>query len=326
MDSDLEDAIEDAMTSPSTDLPVGGAVGHAEFLAGGADRYKAHLLDSIDEPLSGLEIVLDCAYGAAYSVAPDVFRSAGAEVTALHDEPDGSRINVRCGSTSLALLSQAVVAQGADFGLAFDGDADRVLAVDEGGDPVDGDRIIALSALRLVEQGKLENNVVVSTVMANLGFRRALEERGIEVLSAPVGDKHVAHEMARSGAVLGGEQSGHVIWARHSSTGDGILTGLQVAAAVAGKAEPLSKLAALYSPFPQVLINVDVKTREALAGAEELWREVAVAESALGDDGRILLRASGTEPVVRVMVEATEAATAQRTAEAVAGAVQRHLA
>jgi phosphoglucosamine mutase len=201
-----------------------------------------------------------------------------------------------------------------------------VLAVDEHGEPVDGDRIIALSALRLFQQGKLENNVVVSTVMANLGFRRALQERGIEVLSAPVGDKHVAHEMARSGAVLGGEQSGHIIWARHSSTGDGILTGLQIAAAVASGGESLSKLAALYSSFPQVLINVEVGSRDALAGAEDLWREVEAAESSLGDDGRILLRASGTEPVVRVMVEATKASVAQRTAEAVAAAVQRHLA
>jgi len=323
---DLEDAIEDAMTSPPSVLPMGSSVGHAGFLTGGADRYMSHLLGSIDESLKGLEIVLDCAYGAACSVAPNVFRAAGAEVQALHDEPDGSRINVRCGSTSLALLSQAVIDGGAHFGLAFDGDADRVLAVDEGGNPVDGDRIIALSALRLFEQGKLDNNVVVSTVMANLGFRRALEERGIEVLSAPVGDKYVAQEMARSGAVLGGEQSGHIIWAHHSSTGDGILTGLQIAAAMASKAEPLSKLAALYSSFPQVLINVEVGSRDALDGAEGLWKEVQAAESSLGDDGRILLRASGTEPVVRVMVEATEAAVAQRIAEAVADGVRRHLA
>jgi len=324
--ADLEDAIERAMASPPTDLPVGAAVGRAEPLEGGGDRYMSHLLDSVDSSLEGLEIVLDCAFGAAYSIAPRVFRAAGAKVKALHDEPDGSRINVGCGSTSLALLSEAVVERGADFGLAFDGDADRVLAVDERGDTVDGDRIIALSALRLFEQGNLHNNVVVSTVMANLGFRRALEERGIEVLSAPVGDKHVAHEMARSGAVLGGEQSGHIIWAQHSSTGDGILTGLQIAVAISAEAEPLSKLAALYSSFPQVLINVEVGARDALAGAEGLWSEVQAAESSLGDDGRVLLRASGTEPVVRVMVEATEASVAQRTAEAVADAVRRHLA
>ncbi|MBA2273644.1 MAG: phosphoglucosamine mutase [Actinobacteria bacterium] len=324
--AELEDAIENAMMAPPSDLPVGVSVGRADLLQGGDDRYLTHLLDSIDESLQGLEIVLDCAYGAAYSVAPRVFRAAGADVKAMHDEPDGSRINIRCGSTSLALLSQAVVEQGADFGLAFDGDADRVLAVDERGDPVDGDRIIALSALRLFEQGKLDNNVVVSTVMANLGFRRVLEERGIEVLSAPVGDKYVAHEMARSGAVLGGEQSGHVIWAQHSSTGDGILTGLQIAAAVSATAEPLSKLAGLYSPFPQVLINVEVGARDALDDAEGLWSEVQAAERTLGADGRVLLRASGTEPVVRVMVEATEAALAQHTAEAVAEAVRRHLA
>ncbi|MBA3348980.1 MAG: phosphoglucosamine mutase [Actinobacteria bacterium] len=322
----LEDTIERAMTSPATDLPVGASVGHAEPLRGGADRYMSHLLGSIHSSLQGLDIVLDCAYGAAYSLAPRVFRAAGAEVKTLHDEPDGSRINVRCGSTSLALLSRAVVEEGAHFGLAFDGDADRVLAVDERGDPVDGDRIIALSALRLLEQGKLHNNVVVSTVMANLGFRRALEARGIEVLSAPVGDRNVAHEMARSGAVLGGEQSGHVIWALHSSTGDGILTGLQTAAAVAAAGEPLSKLTALYSSFPQVLINVEVRSREALSGAEGLWSEVQAAEASLGDDGRVLLRASGTEPVVRVMVEATDASLAQRTAESVADAVRRHLA
>jgi phosphoglucosamine mutase len=326
LSGELEDDIERSMSSPPEDLPIGGDVGRVEPLEGGADRYVEHLLASVDDSLYGLEIVLDCAFGAAHAVAPRVFRDAGAEVFALHDEPDGSRINVRCGSTSLALVSQAVVERGADFGLAFDGDADRVLAVDERGEPVDGDRIIAISALRLLEQGRLHNSLVVSTVMANLGFRRALEARGIEVLSAPVGDKYVAHEMSRSGAVLGGEQSGHVIWAHHSSTGDGVLTGLQLAAARAAGSEPLSKMAALYKSFPQVLINVEVGSRDALAGAEELWSEVQAVEGSLGDDGRVLLRASGTEPVVRIMVEATEASVAQRTAEAIADAVRRHLA
>lgn len=324
-DAETEDEIEAALQQPPADLPTGKGVGSAEPLEGATERYVDHLLGALDRPLSGLRVVLDCAYGAAYRAGPQAFRAAGADVVAMHAEPDGARINVGCGSTDLARLSRRVVEEGADFGLAFDGDADRVLAVDERGAEVDGDRIIAMCALALKERGELAGDVVVATVMANLGFRRALAEHGIEVIAAPVGDKHVADAMAQVGAVLGGEQSGHVIFAEHSTTGDGILTGLEVAAAVAASDATLSVLAHVFEPYPQVLINVPVARRGALERAQALWDEVRAAEETLGQDGRVLLRASGTEPVVRVMVEAADAGLAQRLAERLADAVRAEL-
>ena len=322
---DLEEAIEEAMADPSTDLPTGPDVGTADRIEDASDLYVDHLLRSVDEPLAGLRVVLDCAYGAAFEIGPRVFKEAGATVTALHAEPDGRRINVACGSTDLAELANQVRAHGADMGFGFDGDADRVLAIDERGDEVDGDRIIALSALQLKEKGGLAKDLVVGTVMANLGFRRALAERGIEVLTAPVGDRFVVEQMRESGAVLGGEQSGHVIFAEHSTTGDGILTALQVASAVAASDATLSSLAHVFEPFPQVLINVPVRDRSGLEGAEQLWERVRAAEGTLGEDGRVLLRASGTEQLVRVMVEAEDAATARTTAEELAKVVQEQL-
>ena len=323
--SELEEAIEQAMSIPPGDLPTGADVGSAEFLEDAADRYVDHLLRSIDGPLAGLRIVLDCAHGAAFEVGPRAFKEAGATVTVLHAEPDGSRINVSCGSTDLGALAKQVRATGADMGFGFDGDADRVLGVDETGEEVDGDRIIALSALRLKEKGELTKDLVVGTVMANLGFRRTLAEHGIEVIAAPVGDRFVVEQMRETGAVLGGEQSGHVIFAEHSTTGDGVLTALQVAAAVATSDATLSRLAHVFEPFPQVLINVPVKDRAGLEGAEKLWDKVRAAEATLGEDGRILLRASGTEQLVRVMVEAEDEEVAQRTASELASAVATSL-
>lgn len=321
----VEDKIEEAMIEVPKDLPSGAKVGSAEPLRDGIDRYIAHLLDTIASPLQGLRVVLDCAHGAAWHAGPRVFREAGADVIAINADPDGSKINVDCGSQSLDGIARRVVTEGADLGLAFDGDADRVLAVDETGAPVDGDRILALCATRLHDAGGLKNNVLVATVMANLGFRRALEAKGIEVFTAAVGDKFVAEAMAERGAVLGGEQSGHVIFGTHSTTGDGLLTGLQVAEAVATSSSTLSRLTDLFEPYPQVLINVSVTDRTALEGAEALWDEVREAEAALGDDGRVLLRASGTESLVRVMVEAADATVARTTADRLADAVRDHL-
>jgi phosphoglucosamine mutase len=323
---DVEDSIEARMTEPPGDgLAVGIDVGTPTDLPDAPDRYVGHLLSTIDRRLEGLRVVLDCAHGAAWKVGPRAFREAGADVVAIHAEPDGSRINVDCGSTSMAHISERVVAERASLGFAFDGDADRVLAVDERGEIVDGDRILALCALSLLDAGRLEHNVVVATLMSNLGFRRALAERGIEVLSAPVGDKYVAEAMTERGATLGGEQSGHIIFRNHSPTGDGILTGLQVASLVRSSGRSFHELAHFYEPYPQVLINVPVASRDGLATADELWREVAAAEEVLGDGGRVLLRASGTEPVVRVMVEAVDAQRARSVAEELAVAVKRHL-
>ena len=323
---EIEARIEEVATVPPDDLPVGGDVGTATDLADAGDRYVDHLLRSLDEPLDGLRVVVDCAYGAAFQLAPRALREAGAEVQAIHAEPDGRRINVDCGSTSMKELSRAVLAEGADIGLAFDGDADRVLAVDERGEEVDGDRILGLAAAHLMETGELKDGIVVATVMSNLGFIRALEERGIEVVAAPVGDKFVAAEMAQRGAVIGGEQSGHVIFSEYSTTGDGILTGLQICSILKRSDEPLSKLAHFFEPFPQVLINVEVTNRDGLTDAAGVWEAVRSAEESLGADGRVLLRPSGTEPLVRVMVEAADRSVAEETAAGLADVVRGSLA
>ncbi|MEA2517462.1 MAG: phosphoglucosamine mutase, partial [Actinomycetota bacterium] len=326
LSGEMEEAIETAMAHPPDTMPSGAAVGDAQPLPDAIDRYSSHLLDSLESPLKGLRVVLDCAHGAAWQVGPRVFREAGADVVAINAAPDGTRINVDCGSQSLEGVARRVVSEGADLGLAFDGDADRVLAVDETGAEVDGDRILALCAIRLHEAGLLKNNLVIATVMANLGFRRALEAIGIEVFAAPVGDKFVAEAMADRGSVLGGEQSGHVIFGAHSTTGDGLLTGLQVAQAVATSSSTLSRLVDVFEQYPQVLINVPVRDRTELEACAPLWDQVHKAEASLGEDGRVLLRASGTEPLVRVMVEAADAATARATAEELASAVKQHLA
>jgi phosphoglucosamine mutase len=318
-----EEEIERLMAEPPTDLPTGVEVGRIEALEDAEARYVDHLLGTLERPLTGLRVVLDCAYGAAFSVAPRTFREAGAEITALHAEPDGSRINVECGSTDLRRLAEVVVADGADIGLAFDGDADRVLAVDERGRHVDGDELIAMLALDHLERGTLRNSTVVATVMANLGFRRKLEDHGISVVETPVGDRFVAEEMATVGSVLGGEQSGHIIFGTHSTTGDGVLAGLQIAQILAASDETLSTLADVFEPYPQVLINVPVASKEGLDTDEEVWAHVHAQEAQLADSGRILLRPSGTEPVIRVMVEAADEATARATAHALADLVAR---
>ncbi len=320
----LEEEIERISASEMTDLPEGKAIGVPEMVSDASERYVAHLMGTIEQPLTGLRVVLDCAFGAAYKVAPSAFKEAGADVVALHAEPDGARINVECGSTSVTALARAVVEHGADLGLAFDGDADRVLAIDERGATVDGDRIIGLAALQLHETGALTNDVVVVTVMSNLGLRRSLEERGIEVVSAQVGDRFVAEEMLVRGAVLGGEPSGHIIFAEHGRTGDGILTGLQLAERLAATSEPLSTQAHFFEPYPQVLINVPVASPQDLDESAAIWEEVRATEETLGPTGRVLLRPSGTEPLVRVMVEAASEDLAQRTAERLAALVEKH--
>jgi phosphoglucosamine mutase len=322
----VEEEIEALMEHPPVDLPTGVDVGVCDRLDDATDRYVDHVVATLGTPLSGLRVVLDCAFGAAWEAGPRAFEQAGAEVVAINDEPDGARINVACGSTDMTQLSKVVAAEGADLGIAFDGDADRALAVDELGGAIDGDRIIAALAKRWHDQSRLKDALVVVTVMSNLGFVRALQARGIEVIAAPVGDKFVAEEMAARGAVLGGEQSGHVIFGEHSTTGDGILTGLQLAQVVAAADEPLSALANWWEPWPQVLLNVPVAGKERLDQAEAVWDEVRRVEATLGADGRVLIRPSGTEPLVRVMVEAASQDTAEAGAARLADAVRSHLA
>ena len=323
---DAEEAIEELMEAPPSKLPSGAAVGGSEPLTAAPDRYVDHLLASLEQSLSGLRVVVDCAFGAAWHVGPRAFREAGADVIAMNAEPDGTRINDKSGSTDLSSLAERVRSEGADLGIAFDGDADRALAVDENGAVVDGDRIIAMIALHMNEAGTLDRNIVIATVMANMGFHRALSAKGIEVISCPVGDKYVGEAIRDHGAALGGEQSGHVIFGHHSTTGDGVMTGLKVAELVRNSNESLSSMAEIFETYPQVLINVPVGRDKDLDSAAALWERVAEVESTLGDSGRVLLRASGTEPLVRVMVEAAEKRVAQTIAEDLARAVERELA
>jgi phosphoglucosamine mutase len=311
--SAVEDRIERAMQSSEMELPSGAQVGSADVIEDAFDRYLDHVLSSVAGSFeSGIKIVLDCAFGAAWSAGPEAFKRAGAEVVAINAVNDGE-------------LAERVVAERAQLGLAFDGDADRVLAVDERGLEVDGDRLLGMTAVHLHGLGELDHDMVIATVMSNLGFKRALEEKGIEVVFAPVGDRFVAEAMAQHGAVLGGEQSGHVILGKHSTTGDGILAGLQIAAIVAASDRPLSQLAHFFEPFPQVLINVEVAAKHRLDSHEPLWEEVRAAEAALGEDGRVLVRASGTEPLVRVMVEAADPDMAESVAQKLAASVDNYL-
>jgi phosphoglucosamine mutase len=312
LSDETEARIAAAVDAPGRDGPV-GQVRHESV----GDWYVGEVVASLgDRRLDGVRVVIDCACGAASFVAPSVFRAAGADVTVLHDDPgDGTRINAGCGSTHPESLQQEVVASGADIGLAFDGDADRVLAVDNNGALIDGDQIMAMCALDWRERGRLRNDTVVVTVMSNLGFRLAMAEQGIHVVETGVGDRYVLEALESGGFSLGGEQSGHIIFRDLATTGDGILTGLQLLDVLARSGRTAAELAGrAMTKLPQVLQNVKVVDRAALDGATALWDEVAAVERELGANGRVLLRPSGTEPVVRVMVEALTYETAYAAA------------
>jgi phosphoglucosamine mutase len=266
--------------------------------------------------------VVDCANGAAYRLAPEILARLGAEVIPINDRPDGWNINEGCGATSAEVVARAVTQAKADAGVAHDGDADRALFADERGEIVDGDQVLVATALDLHSRGELDGGLLVTTVMANLGLKQRLGEAGIRVAETKVGDRYVLEEMLRSGAVLGGEQSGHVIFRRHATTGDGLLTAAQFLTLAVRTGRRVSELAACMTRFPQVLENVQVGDRMALESAEEVWRAVAEAEEALGERGRVLVRASGTEPLVRVMVEAATQEDARTHAQAIASVVR----
>ncbi len=323
LDDALEREIEEHLGRP-WDRPTGAAVGRVTPYAPTVERYAAHLVRTIERPLAGLRVVLDCAHGAAHEVGPKALTDTGATVFTIGDQPDGTNINEGCGSTHLAPLSAAVLEHGADVGFALDGDADRCLAVDHTGEPVDGDQLMAVLALGLHEAGRLAQDTVVTTVMSNLGFVQAMERAGITVVRTAVGDRYVLEEMHAHGYNLGGEQSGHVILRDHATTGDGILTALQVLARMAGTGQSLASLASVMRRLPQVLLNVaDVdRTRTDEPG---LLAAVAAEEAALGGSGRVLLRPSGTEPIVRVMVEAPHQEQAQQVAERLADVVRERL-
>lgn len=321
----LEDAIEHRLREP-WQRPVGAAVGRVGNSETGVLTYERHLLETTSQRLDGLRFVLDCANGSAYRVAPRVFAALGADVVAIHAEPDGLNINDRCGSTHMDDLCRVVVEQGADAGFAFDGDADRCLAVDRSGAVVDGDQILAILALALRESGALSGDTVVGTVMSNLGFVQAMEREGITAVRTAVGDRYILEEIRAHGFALGGEQSGHVIMNEFATTGDGVLTALQVSSRMAATGKSLSDLAAIMTPLPQVLINVPDVDRSRAATDAGVQEAVALAGADLGDGGRVLLRPSGTEPLVRVMVEATTHERAHDVASQLADVVAARLA
>ena len=321
---DLEDAIEARMRE-EWERPTGAAVGRVRPYAEGTETYLAHLLSALPHRLDGLKVVVDCAHGAASLVAPEVLRRAGADVVAIGDEPDGLNINDGCGSTHLGPLQSAVVEHRADLGVALDGDADRCLAVDATGTVVDGDQIMAIIALSLHEAGRLAKDTVVVTVMSNLGFRLALQREGLRVVETAVGDRYVLEAMKAGGFSLGGEQSGHVVLRDHATTGDGTLTALLLLARVAATGKPLAELAAVMDRLPQVLLNVKDVDRTRANDDVAVLAAVAEVEAELGETGRVLLRPSGTEAVVRVMVEAPTAEQAAAVAERLAEVVRREL-
>ena len=317
----VENEMEAALERGNGDA---GEPGHAEELADAEERYLSFLLDGMPS-FAGLRIVVDCANGAAYHVGPEAYRRAGADVVALGVTPDGRNINDGCGSTHPETLQDTVVKLGAHAGIAHDGDADRLIAVDERGDLVDGDQILAICALEARARGALPGDALVTTVMANLGFRKAMTQAGIELVETSVGDRYVLEAMRERGIVMGGEQSGHLIFLDRHTTGDGILTALTLLSVVASSGKPLSELAAVAPRAPQVLINVRDVAKDRLADAAPVWDEVRRVSADLGDEGRVLVRPSGTEPVVRVMVEATSEAAAQGAAERIAKAIRDEL-
>jgi phosphoglucosamine mutase len=324
LDDAVEDAIERRLREP-WQRPTGAEVGRVSSYDAAVSDYADHLASTVEEPLTGLTVVLDCANGAAWQAGPLALRRAGAEVVAVSADPDGLNINDGCGSTHIDGLQHAVVEHGADAGFAVDGDADRCLAVDHAGNVVDGDQLLAVLALAMRDAGTLKAGTVVATVMSNLGFVQAMQREGVEVRQTKVGDRYVLEAMKASGFTLGGEQSGHVIMTDHATTGDGLLTALQVLARMARTRQSLATLAGVMTRLPQVLVNVS-GVDKARVDDPVLAAAVEHAESELGDSGRVLLRPSGTEPVVRVMVEAAGAEHARSVADRLAEVVRRQLA
>lgn len=321
LSDETEERLEAELNVILAGPPASESIGKVSEV-GDDDRYAQALVATLEgRTLDGLHVVVDCANGAGYRVAPDVLRRLGARVDVLSDDPDGTNINADCGSTHPELLQKTVVERGADAGLALDGDADRVLAVDHRGELVDGDQIIALCALDLRERNRLRDDTVVVTVMTNLGFRQAMEAHGVRVVETAVGDRYVLEALEEGGWSLGGEQSGHVIFRSMATTGDGTLTAIQVLDVMARTGRRLADLASVMKRLPQVLRNVRVADRQGLEGADGFWSEVRAVEADLGQGGRVLVRPSGTEPVVRVMVEAPTADEAEAATDRLCGAL-----
>ncbi|MBO0678845.1 phosphoglucosamine mutase [Mycolicibacterium sp. S2-37] len=321
LDDDTEDRIAELVSQGPGQRPVGAGIGRVVGADDALDRYLRHVGKAVTTRLDALTVVVDCAHGAASVAAPRAYRAAGANVLTINADPDGLNINERCGSTHMETLQAAVVSYGADLGLAHDGDADRCLAVDAHGRVIDGDAIMVVLALAMREAGELASDTLVATVMSNLGLHLAMRDAGIEVRTTGVGDRYVLEELRAGSYALGGEQSGHIVMPAFGTTGDGILTGLRLMSRMAQTHATLAELAAPMQTLPQVLINVAVADKATVAEAPSVRTAVAKAEAELGDTGRILLRPSGTEQVVRVMVEAADEDTARQLAVRVAESV-----
>ncbi len=324
----LDDAVEDAIEAQldaQWQRPTGADVGRVVALTDGPARYVAHLVSALPNRLDGLHVVIDAAHGAASIVSPQAFRAAGATVDVIGADPDGLNINDGYGSTHLGMLQSAVVEKGADLGIAHDGDADRCLAVDHTGAPVDGDQIMSILAVAMREQGTLAHDTLVATVMSNLGMFQAMEREGVTVRQTGVGDRYVLEDMKAGGYSLGGEQSGHVVLLQHGTTGDGTLTGLMLAARVRATGRSLRELAGIMTRLPQKMINVKGVDKNAVEANEPVQAAVAQASQELSGTGRVLLRKSGTEPVVRVMVEAQTPEEASAVCHRLADVVREHL-
>ncbi len=320
----VENELEEIMAHSLAGLkrPIADQVGIIEYHHDLTENYIKHCLSTINVSLTGLKIVLDCANGAAYEVVPRVLRQLGASVVVINDQPNGTNINDQCGSTHLQNLQQAVLEYQADVGLAHDGDADRCLAVDERGQIVDGDHIMVICARELQKSGQLTDNTLVTTVMSNIGLHQAMRKTNIRVVVTPVGDRYVLEKMREQGFALGGEQSGHIIFHEYCTTGDGLITALQLLSARVKTQQPLSVLNAAMTTFPQLLVNVRVATKTGWEHNEQIQRAIAQGSDQLGEEGRILVRPSGTEPLIRVMAEGPSLAKLEAIVHQIAGVVE----
>lgn len=324
---EVEDEIQALVDDESIDkLPLGEGLGMVIKRSGLAIDYIDYVVKTANVDLSGLKVVLDCANGAAYELAPIILRNLGAEVIVIHAEPDGVNINKNCGSTHMEDLSAKVIEHKASLGIAHDGDADRCLLVDEKGEMVDGDQMMLICALEMMRKNKLVDNTLVTTVMSNIGLHIAIKEHGGKCSITPVGDRYVLEEMLKSGNNLGGEQSGHIIFGDLVTTGDGLVTATQVLAAVVNNNQPLSALAGLMTRYPQVLKNVRIKSKNGWEENAEIKKAISYAENILGSNGRVLVRASGTEPLLRVMVEGPEQKVLDEVTEYICTVVEKELA
>jgi phosphoglucosamine mutase len=313
----IEDEIEAGVGRPAI-RPTAAGIGRIFDIDDALDRYVTHLLKATPHRLDGLRVVVDCANGAAWAAAPQAYREAGAEVIAIHALPDGENINDGCGSTHLDAVAEIVLAERADLGISHDGDADRCLAVDASGTVVDGDQIMAVLALAMKDADELAEDTLVTTVMSNLGLHLAMRANGVNVRTTAVGDRYVLEELRAGRLSLGGEQSGHVVLPAYATTGDGLLTAMRLMARIAATGRALADLASVMTRLPQVLVNVRVADKSAVAASDSVSEAVAAVQATLGDSGRVLLRPSGTEQLVRVMVEAPTQDTAEAAAQRLA--------